>query len=59
MSSMSYEDVVFNKETLSELKAICERSSKVVAWYDHYETVRGPWNRWFTCTGTTLIVCCC
>jgi len=36
-----------DKELIKELKILKLNSTRVVAWYDHGDTVRGPWNRWF------------
>lgn len=35
------------EEVIAELKELKEKSTPVVAWYDHGETVRGPFGRWF------------
>ena len=42
-----------NDETIRLLRDKANKSSKVVGWYPHgYDgTVRGPFGRWFTCTG--------
>lgn len=37
-------------EELKELRDIASKSTRVVNWYPHYEEVRGPYRRWFTCT---------
>jgi hypothetical protein len=31
-----------------QLKNSKLNSTNVVAWYSHYDSVRGPYNRWFT-----------
>lgn len=38
---------------IREIEARCNAATKVVAWYPHgYDgTVRGPFGRWFKCTG--------
>lgn len=39
------------KADLEELKRLCEASTQVVGWYAHPSAVRGPFGRWFTCSG--------
>jgi hypothetical protein len=44
---------VFTPEKLLELKDVITKSTQVVNWYDHGledGTIRGPWNRWVTCS---------
>lgn len=36
---------------IDKLKELKEKSTKVVAWYPHPREVRGPFGRWFTCSG--------
>lgn len=38
-------------ELRATLRDIAARSTPVVAWYPHPYEVRGPFGRWFTCTG--------
>ena len=42
-----------SRDELEELKKVANKSTRVVGWYAHpYEgEVRGPFGRWFTCTG--------
>ena len=35
------------KELVENLREKEKKSTPVVGWYDHVDTVRGPWNRWF------------
>lgn len=34
-------------EIIKRLKELKAKSTPVVGWYPHTDTVRGPWNRWF------------
>lgn len=45
------EDYTFTK--IDDLKEICKNATQVNGWYPHTHdgTVRGPFGRWFTCTG--------
>lgn len=52
---VEFEDPKIGDYTLADirrLKKLCSKSTKVVGWYPHGHegTVRGPFNRWFTCS---------
>ena len=42
----------YMKDLIKNLKEALAKSTNVVSWYAHSYTneVRGPWNRWFTCS---------
>lgn len=47
--SRFYEDVIYTKEKIEELKKVHAKSTQVNSWYAHpleEGNIRGPWNRW-------------
>ena len=44
---------MIDEKTLEKWKEISKKSTRVVGWYPHAHEgeVRGPFHRWFTCTG--------
>lgn len=40
----------YDKKLLDSLREIAGKSTRVVSWYAYHKEVRGPHNRWFTCS---------
>jgi hypothetical protein len=42
---------VITTDEVKALRRVAAKSTRVVAWYAHPEEVRGPFGRWFRCSG--------